>query len=142
VASIRRTNVLSTVQKAFLVRPEEHICVWLRILSTWVWIIQHCTVEKQPAEPSIKIREQIDSFFFFPQDKHVTAQCKLVNHLSWIEGIQLRRPVKLVLTPSDPYKPAPVAASTGAARETPLLGTLRSRTAPAVPHAHPGPPGA
>jgi len=25
------------------------------------------------AEPSIKIREQIDSFFFF-QDKHVTAQ--------------------------------------------------------------------
>jgi hypothetical protein len=59
----------------------------------------------------------------------------LVNHLSWIEGIQLRRPVKLVLTPSDPYKPAPVAASTGAAGETPLLGTLRSR-------AHPGPPGA
>jgi hypothetical protein len=62
------TTVLSTVQKAFLVRPEEHICVWLRILSTWVWIIQHCTVEKQPAEPSIKIREQIDCFFFsFPK---------------------------------------------------------------------------
>jgi hypothetical protein len=62
------------------------------------------------------------------QGKHVTAECKLVNHLSWMEGIQLRRAVKLVLTPSDPYKPAPVAARTGNAAASAGAAPARTRT--------------
>lgn len=72
---------LVTVQRAFLVRPVEHIYISPRVFYVWLRIIEHMDMDnsalyysakaaRPAAEPSIKIREQIDIIYIFlPQDK-------------------------------------------------------------------------
>jgi len=80
------------------------------------------------AEPSIKIREQIDSFFSPRQTRHSAMQVGEPFELDRRHPAPSRC-FKLVLTPSDPYKPAPVAASTGNAAASPatLLAVAQPR---------------